>query len=124
MTPQSILWIDSIGAIVVGIVMLILQNFLQGFYQLPQELILFLGITNVLYGIYSGSLAISRKRSQVFIIFLIIANLAWGLVCSILFAKYYQTASIFGKLQIGAEGIYVSMLALIEWWYRKELVIS
>lgn len=121
---SKILWIDGIGGLSVGILVLIFHSCLSELYNLPLQIVIFLGIMNVLYGSYSTPLAMREKRKMGFIIFLSIANMTWCFVCLALFLNFRETISIFGLLQLLGEGLYVGALGLVEWRWRNDLLRS
>ena len=59
-----LLRIDSQAGITVGIAALLLSNWLDEWYQLPQSFIYFLALANITYGCYSFSLLVRRKTTQ------------------------------------------------------------
>jgi len=119
MRKTNILWIDGLGALVAGVVVLLISGWLSELYRMPKELLIFIGTINVIYGSYSTPLAIRSERPKKFINFLVAANLTWTLVCFILGFKFIETASIFGLIHLFGEGLYVGSLACLEWRWRE-----
>ena len=127
MTPRvrRILWLDSLGALVVGVLVLALSAPLAELYVLPRALVVTLGVVNVLYGCGSGTLARQASRgmrpARRWVDLLIGANLAWTVVCALLAAAWWSEASAWGLAQLLGEGVYVGGLGLVEWrWVRQE----
>jgi hypothetical protein len=122
--PKHLLWIDCIGAAVVGVAVLLLSGWLSELEGLPRNVILFTGIVNLLYGSFSFSLAIRARRPMRLINALVWANLAWMPVCVGLVVAYWPTITVFGMMHLLGEGAYVGGLALLEWRYRDLLVTA
>lgn len=118
---SNLLWADCIGGAVVGVTVIALSGWLSRLDGLPQEVILFTGVANLLYGAYSFSLAIRAERPMWQIKLLVAANLAWAPVCAGLLIAFSATATPFAYLHIGGEAIYVGGLAVVEWHYRELL---
>ena len=119
---RKLLWVDGLGALIVGSLVLLMSGWLSKWYQLPQELLIFMGIINMIYGSYSTSLAINSKRPKIRILLLVGANLAWALVCFVLLSKFSKTATIYGYAHLLGEGLYVGGLAYLEWRWRELLL--
>ena len=125
MLARQLLWIDALGGLGVGLVVLVLHDVLAPLYRLPDSLVVGLGIVNLAYGSYSFSLALTpTRRRPAAIAVLSVANMAWGIVCWWLFATHVDTASALGLVTLATEGVYVPWLGLIEWWYRRELAAT
>jgi len=121
---KNLLWIDCIAGGLVGTLTLIFSAWLSQLYGLPRELLIIFGLANVLYGCYSFSLAMRKRRPMNLIILLVIANAVWAVICFILAANYATTATILGQIQLVGEGIFVGGLALIEWKHREKLLLD
>lgn len=102
--------------------MLTLVNWLATLYGMPTNLLVFIGVANVLYASYSFSLAIRRTRTPLPLNVLIIANGVWALVCVGLAVHWAGTASLFGMAHLLAEALFVSRLASLEWKWRGLLL--
>ncbi len=121
---SNLLWIDSLGGLTVGIAMLLLLGWLTPLYKLPRGLILLIGAMNVLYGLYSLSLAVRGRRPKAFILLLIAANAVWALACVRWAAIYVREASILGFAHLSVEALFVGGLAVLEWKWREQLLQS
>ena len=119
---KYILHIDGFAGTSVGLLLLLFQDIVSDFYQLPKGLILFLAGANVCYGIYALRLALIRNRSLNQVAALASANFLWVITCVGILLTFYEPASIFALLFISAESIFVAMLGLFEWRYRFLLV--
>ena len=117
----KLLWIDGLGALVAGVVVLLISGWLSGWYGLPQQLLSFIGVVNVVYASYSISLALRSERSAKLLLLLVIANLIWSFVCLILAFIFSETATLFGLGHLVGEALYVGGLASLEWRWRELL---
>lgn len=109
------------GAALAGGFVIALSGWLSRLEGLPQEVLLFTGAMNLLYGGYSFSLAIRDERPMRLIVVLVIANATWTLVCFGLLMVFASTATPFAYLHLGGEAVYVGALAVLEWRYRDRL---
>lgn len=131
MTPRArrILWLDSLGALLAGVLVLGLRERLADLYGLPLALVTAVGLVNLMYGCGSGTLARQASRgtrpARRWVDLLIACNLAWAGVCVILAATWWAEASPWGLAQLLGEGVYVGGLGLVErWWVRPEAAVS
>lgn len=118
---RHLLWIDCTAGLLVGILVLLLDDLLSRWYGLPQGLIFFLGLMNIAYGTYSLSLALRKKRPMSLIRVLAIGNMVWTMVCVGLVLSFLNVASPVGLALLLGEGIFVGGLGLIEWRSRHLL---
>ncbi len=119
---KNVLWVDCIGAAVVGVAMLTLAGWLGRLYALPVEFVMGLGVVNLIYGAFSFSLAVRRKRPMGMIVLLVVANGSWAVICFLTTVLVAPHASVFGIAHLVAEGLYVGWLARMEWRQRETLV--
>lgn len=121
-----ILALDGSGGLVAGAVVLALRAPIGGFYGLSLGVVTFVALANLAYGTYSSTLARRASRgvlpSRRAVDALIVANACWPLVCMGLLIATRSTATLFGQLHIGLEGLYVLGLALIEARYVRPLL--
>ncbi|HEY6877842.1 MAG TPA: hypothetical protein VI299_07470 [Polyangiales bacterium] len=114
---QKVLWIDGGAGSIAGIFVLLLRDWLARLHGFPLALVVFLGIANLSYGSYSGSLALRATRgkapSRRAVLILIAANLAWVGVCATVLSRTTPTA--FGFIHVGFEALFVGTLALVEY---------
>lgn len=121
---RAILWLDGASGIGAGIAVLLLHRLLAGLHQVEPDVMLGVGVVNVLYGSYSGSLAMlatrrGRTPARLAVTLLVLANLAWTSICAVLLATIGRHASVLFGLHVGFEGLYVAALAAAEWrWVR------
>lgn len=116
-----LLWIDSLGGLLVGVVVLGLAPWLADLYGLPLRLVRLLGAANLLYGSYSLALATRRRRPLRRIVLLAVANMGWGVVCVALFARHLGDATPLGLAVLALEAVYVGGLGATEWRFRERL---
>lgn len=119
---KHLLWIDCTAGALAGVAMLLLLDWLATLYGIPSELLVFVGLANVLYASYSFSLAIRRTRTPFQLKVLIVANGVWALVCLGLAVRWAGTATLFGMAHLLAEALFVGGLASLEWKWRGLLL--
>ena len=120
---RRLLWVDCTAAAIAGVVVLMLSGWLSDLHALPQRLLLFVGAVNLLYGMYSFSLARQTHRPMYLIKILVFANAFWMVVCVGLATAYWGQASLFGLAHLLGEGIFVGGLAAMEWRQRHQLAL-
>ena len=119
---DRLLWIDSLGGLSVGLLVLALAPWLAGLYGLPERVVLFVGSANAVYGCYSGSLALRARRGRRWIVFLVMANASWALVCIALAIRFADSARPLGLAALVLEAVFVGALAALEWRFRDRLI--
>lgn len=119
--PRWLLWIDGSGGLAVGVAVILLREWLSGWYGLPVGLLTVMAFANFAYGTYSLSLAARSERPKPLIKLLVVANLAWAVVCLVLAARWVGTASGLGLAHLLLEGAYVGGLGGLEWRCRERL---
>lgn len=92
-----------------------------GWYGLPERIVLFTGLANVAYGLFSLQLAARRVRPMGMIRGLVVANGTWPVVCAALLVEHGAAATWLGRGHLVLEGLYVGALAVIEWRVRDGL---
>jgi hypothetical protein len=123
MRKTNLLWIDCLAALLAGVAVLALYKWLAPIYRLPENLLLAIGVVNVIYGVYSLSLAAApHRRTRFRIAALACANMGWAPVCFALGVAWLETASPFGLAQLFGEGLFVGTLGFLEWRARAALV--
>jgi hypothetical protein len=122
--PRYLLWIDCVGALLVGAGMFALSGWLTELYQLPALVVTAIATANVAYGCFSLSLALRVKRPRAMITLLVLANAAWAVTCCVGAVMFWHEASIFGIAQFLLEGAYVGYLARLEWIHRDQLATA
>ena len=118
---RRLLWVDGLGALAAGIVVLLIKGWLSQWYALPEQLLFFTGVVNLIYASYSIPLAARAIRPMSWILFLVVANLTWAIVCLTLAFSYSATASLFGMAHLIGEGLYVGGLGCLEYRWREDL---
>lgn len=122
MSFKNLLWVDCLGALLAGVLMLALSSWLAGFYGLPWDFFIAITVANLAYGAYSLTLALRKSRPLALIVLLAAANVAWGVFCFAAAIHLAATASPFGLAHLVLEGLYVGGLGLLEWSRRHQLV--
>lgn len=120
---NELLWVDCIAAAVGGLAVLLLLPWLVPIYGLPPGWLQGVGIANLLYGSYSFSLALRRRRPQAFITLLVVANAAWALVCVGMALHFADSATWLGLGHLVVEAVVVGGLAACEWRWRAQLAL-
>ncbi|MEN1680355.1 MAG: hypothetical protein AAGJ46_12245 [Planctomycetota bacterium] len=118
---RNLLWIDGVAGFSVGVAVLLLQPWLVDWYGLPESVLSFIGTANLLYGCYSLSLAVRPTRPLGLIVLLAAANLAWAPVCVALIAQWWGEITWLGLAHVAGEGVFVTVLACLEWRWRRDL---
>lgn len=118
---DRLLWADSIAGLSVGILVLALAGWLSELYGLPERLVVFVGCANVVFGSYSGSLAVRARRTRKWILFLVMANASWALFCIALSIQFADSARLLGVAALMLEALFVGILAGLEWRFRDRL---
>lgn len=121
MRRPDLLWTDCTAGALVGVVVLALNGWLADLYALPQGFVRFMGAANLLYGLYSFSLAVRTERPMPLLILLVVANGSWAVACGVWAIAFWGTASWLGLGQLLAEAAFVGGLAWLEWRHRESL---
>ena len=117
---MTILSIDSLAGLAVGVLTLALTPLLTGpLFEWPIGYVFFIGGANILYGCYSGVLVLFARRrqriSRTGVILLILANSIWAGQC---FAQIWWLSQgappLLLLLHMGAEAAFVLVLAFQE----------
>lgn len=102
--------------------MLALRSVLTDFYGLPLEVVTFIGAANVAYSVLGFVLGPLKRRPAWLLWLLIVANLGWAVVSAVMAAKFWSSAHVFGLLHIVGEGLFVTMLAWLEFRHRATIL--
>lgn len=102
--------------------MLVAHRPLAQLYDLPGQLVLFVGAANVGYATLGLTLGPMRSRSPRLLTTLVIANYAWTVVCVVLAIAYARQASLFGLAHLLLEGGFVATLATLERRHRHAIL--
>jgi hypothetical protein len=120
----KLLYVDSFGGLTVGVVVLLLSQWLSVWYGLPRGFIIFTAFVNIAYGCYSFSLLRRIERPLSLIVVLVIANLVWALLCVLWAVIFAQTATPLGTIHLLGEAVFVGGLAYLEWRNRDLLLTN
>lgn len=119
--------IDSGAALIAGLVLLFIPIPFATWYSLTDEVFLFTGIVNLVYGFYSGTLVLMlvlRIPFKKFLIDLLItANFSWAMVCIGIIVWNWSVINGFGIAHMGFEGCFVVLLAMFEFYFVRPLAI-
>lgn len=121
-STYPILWLDCIGGITVGLIVLALSQWLSHWERLPIHVVIFMGLANLAYGTFSLFVATRQIRPAWLITTLASANMLWIVVCIVIACRWWEQISILGLAHVMGEGIYVFGLGLAEWRLRQKLV--
>jgi hypothetical protein len=119
-----LLRIDSLGGLSVGLVVLLLSQWLSAWHGLPRGFIVFMALVNIAYGCYSLFLLTRIKRPLSLIVLLVLANAVWAVLCVRWAVIFAPTASFLGIAHLIAESLFVGGLAYLEWRNRALLLTN
>lgn len=122
MNKQGILWFDAVGGLSVGGLVLLFSPWLHGLYGLPSVFVVFLGVANVAYGCFSASLVRMPVRSRRLLYTLAGANCLWALLCCVYVYWFWETVTFYGAAHLLLEAVYVGTLGVLEWRWNERLV--
>ena len=80
-----------------------------------------MGVANLAYGTYSGTLARRMCRPRRLLVVLVLANSIWAVLCMLAAVSLVDRASVFGLAHLAGEGFFVGSLAALEWRERERL---
>lgn len=121
---KKILWVDGLGGLIVGVLVLAAGGWLSRLHRLPPEFLRLLAVVNLAYGTYSVSLASRQRRPRQMILLLAAANFFWMIMCLRWAWVYGDTASLFGMVHLLGEGFWVAGLAVLEYRWREDLLTA
>ena len=123
LVARRILWVDALGALGAGTLVLLLSHWLAAWYRMPPAVVTGLALANLGYGSFSFALARTpRWRRPAAVWLLILANWGWLAVSLLLLARHGAAASALGVAHLLVEGLYVAALGTVEWRVRRQLV--
>ena len=117
-SKDKILWVDCLGGLFVGAVVLSICTLLSEWESLPAAIVFSMGVFNLVYGCYSLLVATRKPRPLLIVKVLAIANMLWLIVCLAIVIAFWQQISVLGLLHVVGEGSYVFALGLTEWKWR------
>ncbi|MEM8601965.1 MAG: hypothetical protein AAGF99_18770 [Bacteroidota bacterium] len=118
---RRLLWVDCTGALIAGALVLGAGSWLATWHGLPHGVLLFTGVMNIVYGLFSLSLARRAVRPRPLLSLLACANMVWPLVCVTLVVLHRATIGPTGLLHLLGEALYVGGLGVLEWQSRSLL---
>lgn len=112
----QLIWVDWIAGAVVGVLVLVFRGWLADLYALPGDLLLVMGLANLVYASVSFTLAMLSRGDHVPLLRVVAtANIVWAVGCVVLAVVYSDRASVFGLGQLIGEAIFVGGLGVLEW---------
>ena len=121
---RSLLWIDCGAGLLDGALTLAFSGWLSRLYALPVDLLIVMGVANVMYGTFSFSLARRGFRPRALIVLLVVANALWAGLCGLTAIVVAANASKFGLAHLLVESLLVGGLARLEWRNRELLLVA
>ena len=115
------LWVDGLGGLLVGLLVLLISSWLSGLHGLPHGFVLFMGSMNLLYGTSATALAMRSTRPIALLRLLAVANMGWAIACVGGVTWHWESVTAFGLLHLLGEGVYVAALGLAEWHWQRAL---
>ncbi|MGJ8725355.1 MAG: hypothetical protein ACSHYB_12425 [Roseibacillus sp.] len=116
-----ILWLDCLGGLLVGALVLLLLRPLSSWEGLPISVVASMGLINLCYGGFSLYVTTRKFRPLRLVKTLAVANMSWLVVCGGIAFFFRQEISSLGMLHVVGEGIYVAALGVTEWRWRYQL---
>ncbi|MEZ4365244.1 MAG: hypothetical protein R2939_03015 [Kofleriaceae bacterium] len=111
---RTMLWFDSLAGLIAGVAMLALAGVLAAPMGVARELLLTTAAVNVGYGLCSLTLARRAAPPRRYVRALIVANLAWAVVCAVLVVRIAGPGRWLGATFYLLEGLFVGVLGLVE----------
>ena len=116
-----ILWIDCLGGLVVGVLVLLFHPFLSQIEGLPKLTVVFMGVANLVYGSFSLFVTTGKRRSIAQVKMLALMNMAWLIVCLGIVYLWFDDITVIGIVLVVGEDSYVATLGFVEWKWRARL---
>lgn len=120
---RDLVWFDGAAGLAAGVLVLLLRPWLTPLYALPDRFVVFVGVANLAYGLYSSTLARQPVRPRWRLALLIAANAAWAVVCLGAAVTFAGSASALGLAHLAGEGVFVGGLSIAEFRARERLRI-
>ena len=115
---RALLCFDAGAGGLVGLGVLMLQDWLAALYGFSPGLVRVLGTANLVYAAYSGTLAlrasVGTRPSPGSLVALVVGNALWALVCVGIAAQTWEHATALGSGVVAFEALFVGTLALVE----------
>ena len=114
---RTLLWIDcTAGATVGGAVRLLATgDYFSSLTGLPEWLLIFMGLANLLYATFSFSIVTAARYNAMPVRILVLANAAWSMACIFMACFFFSTATRLGLSYLMIEAAFVGCLAYLEW---------
>lgn len=118
---DRILWLDCLGALAAGVLMLLASGILSRLENLPLSVVIGIAAANIAYGAFSLYVTTRVPRSLFLVNTLAVANMVWLIVCVAVIWLNWNTIFMVGIIHLLGEGVYVASLGSIEWRLRRRL---
>jgi hypothetical protein len=118
---RNILWIDCFAAALGGMAVLAFSDWLSRLHELPNPVLIAIGLVSLFYAAYAFALARQSRRCVPLVVVLACANASWALVCLGLVAHFLGRISLWGMTHLIGEALFVASLAYLEWTHRHAL---
>lgn len=109
-----LLWFDGLAALVAGLFILSLRQFLSELLGFPLWLLVLQGCINLCYATYSLSLARREHRPRWMLWTLAVGNMAYAAFALVLLCAFFPTCTAWGAAFFVAEIVIVGGLGLLE----------
>ncbi|MFN4256609.1 MAG: hypothetical protein ACK4Q5_16525 [Saprospiraceae bacterium] len=109
-----LLWFDGLAALVAGLVILSLRQFLSSLLGFPLWLLVLQGGINLCYAAYSLSLARREHRPRWMLWTLAVGNMAYAAFAFVLLCAFFPTCTAWGVAFFVAEILTVGGLGVLE----------
>ena len=118
---RNILWLDCLGGLVAGAIVLTFCETISSWDGLPLAVIIVSGVANLVFGTYSLFVTTRKTCPRFLVEVLALANMSWLVVCALIVLLNWQQVTALGILHIIGEGVYVASLGFVEWMWRNEI---
>jgi len=118
---DKILWIDCLGGLAIGGLVIACCRMLGSLENLPVAVVFGMGLSNLCYGSFSLYVTTRKPRRVHWVKILAIANMLWLLVCLVIVVRFRQKISAWGLIAVIGEGLFVASLGYTEWRWRDHL---
>jgi hypothetical protein len=120
---KNILKIDSLGGLCAGIFVLSLRRWISEFYGASSDLVLFVGIVNLAYGLF-GLFNLAVAHRKILFVALICGNFFWAICCFGFVVFHFGSLGGFAALHGLFEGAFVWALAFYERKHFHEILME
>ena len=101
---DKILWVDCLGGLIVGCVVLSIYKLLNDWESLPTSIVVSMGVANLAYGSYSLFVTTRNPRPLMMVKLLAVANMFWLIVCLAIATAFWRQDICLGDTARGWRG--------------------